>query len=151
MMPIGRRKRRGTAVCACVLSLVLCGTGAAQQSHAPQRYQVKHIASVLFQLLPLTEPLKLEEANRIPLILYGGRVYSTFMTVSYFDDKGELGPQAAAGSVTVHYDGSGHAYIEVTPERVGKVQLRVSVFFNDGTMDAENLDGDVSRPKTCEN
>jgi len=145
MARIGWKLWTGTAG-ACLLSIVLCGASAAQQDEAAQGYRVKRVVSGMLQLPPLTEPLKLEEPNRIPLILYGGGVHSAFMTLSPLAENGDPGPQYAAGPVTVQYDGSGRAYVEVTPERVGSVQVRIAVYFNNGDMEAEDVDGSVVYP-----
>jgi len=130
----------------CLLPLVLPGICAAQQTQPQHPYKVRGIASGLLQLPPLTEPLKLEQPNRISLILYGGKVHSAFMTMSSVAGNDDSAIEYAAGPAAIRYDGSGHAYVEATPERLGRVRLRISVFFNDGSMDSENVDGDVVYP-----
>jgi len=139
--------------------LLVCGSGfctvpsisasmlLAQQEATPgSAYRVKGAADGRVQMPRLSAPMKLGEPNEIPLQLHGYKVHAAVATFHYYRDDGVLIPPDGSTELTVMYHPDGSAYVNITPEKLGKLQLHMAVFFEDGKVDAANLDTEVTLP-----
>lgn len=99
------------------------------------------------QIPPLVHPLKLEQANEIPILLHGYKVFGADLSWSYYA-YGYSIPSEGFGSkdITVQFHDDGSAYVNFIPERLGKVQLSISACFEDGGMDDAEIDAEVVYP-----
>ena len=95
------------------------------------------------QILPLPGPLKLAEANEIPLRTNGFRVHSAHATWSYYLPNGYTLTPDASKEVNVKYREGGQAYVEIVPEKLGKLQLQIHTCFEDGKDSFADVDGEV--------
>ncbi len=139
-----------------VLCLILvCGggfcvvTGISQttQDEMPgTAYKVKGIVYGRLQIPPLTKPLKLEEANEIPILVNGYKVHSAFAKWSYYTTDGNLMPPDDGNEVTVMYHADGSAYVKIVPEKLGKLQLSIVASFDDGGLANARADAVVVYP-----
>jgi hypothetical protein len=139
-----------------VLCLILaCGGGffavagmsqATQDEASGTAYTVKGIVNGRLQIPPLTQPLKLEEENEIPILLHGYKVHSADASWSYYYTNSQLAPEDDAKELTVMYHEDGSAYVKIVPEKLGKLQIAMAVYFEDGGGDVARVDGEVVYP-----
>jgi len=98
-------------------------------------------------IAPLKQPLKLEEANEIPISVHGFEVYSANVSWSYYAANRDLWPTDADMDVTVMYHTDGSAYITIIPEKLGKIRLALSACFADGGAAVDWADAEVILPE----
>lgn len=100
------------------------------------------------QIPPLVHPLKLEQANEIPILLHGYKVFGADLSWSYYA-YGYSIPSEGFGSkdITVQFHDDGSAYVNFIPERLGKVQLSISAC-SGGDTDAWIVSSTVANGKT---
>jgi len=109
-------------------------------------YRITKIVTGRLTIPPITHALKLAEANEVPLQLHGHAVHSANASLEYYNKDGRQGPIKWTSDVTVMYRSDGSAYIVITPEEVGKVEVIVSMDFEDGAFDSERIDASVVFP-----
>lgn len=109
-------------------------------------YKVKGIVNGRLQIPALTQTLKLEEANKIPILVNGYKVHSAFAKWSYYTIDGHLMPPDGGNDVTVMYHSDGSAYVSIVPEKLGKLQIAMTVYFEDGGADVARVDAEVVYP-----
>jgi hypothetical protein len=98
------------------------------------------------QIPQLTQPLKLEEENEIPILLHGYKVHSAFAQWSYYTVDGYVMPPDDGNEAAVMYHADGSAYVKIVPEKLGKVQLTIVASFEDGGLANARADAEVIYP-----
>jgi hypothetical protein len=98
------------------------------------------------QILPLTQPLKVGEANDVPIQLHGFKVHSVYATWGYY--KGESGSWVTddGKEVTVLHHPDGSTYVQIEPMKIGRLRLQLGVWFEDGGDEDESIDAEVVFP-----
>jgi hypothetical protein len=94
------------------------------------------------QILPLIQPLKVGEENEIPIQLHGYKVHYAYVSWGYYQDGGTSWVRDGGNAATIlrHEDGS--TYVQIVPDKIGKLRLQVGAWFEgggdeDGWIDAE--------------
>jgi len=107
--------------------------------------EVKGITVDRLQIPALKQSLRLEETNEIPILLHGFKVKLALAHWNY-TDVGDV-PQGDGEEVTIQYRPDGSAYVNFTPEGLGKVTYGLTIFFEDGYTESERLNAEVVLPK----
>jgi hypothetical protein len=130
----------------CLLFIFMCSESSVI-THAQEKESSSggRIAGQLQIQTPKT-PLKLGKESEVPLMLHERNARLIHIKLSYYDGKGFLEPPDAdlVCPILTHADGS--TYVEVTPEKSGKVQISITVDFVDGTYDTQFMDTEVTLP-----
>jgi hypothetical protein len=121
-------------------SICLRAQESAQADNLRTGYISKGFAKGRLNILTLTNPLKLEEANEVPIELHGYKVHSVHVRVSYNDGYASRYPGFAQMDVPIMYHRDGSAFISIIPENLGKLHLQIDVDFDDGYFDVAKLD-----------
>jgi hypothetical protein len=98
------------------------------------------------QLRSVGSELKLAEPNRIDLDLHGYRVRSAYAEWASYHGTVKHPLDTEPDSLAVMYDQNGQAYVNVTPLRLGRVELRVLIDFEDGASASARIDLQVVAP-----
>jgi hypothetical protein len=109
-----------------------------------------HVVTGRVQISAVTQPLKLAEPNPISLNSNGPKVTSVIAGWGYYVRGGVMHPVNVNDDILpVSYDSRGGASVNVTPRRLGKVQLTLFVTFEDGGFERKKIDlqvGPSERP-----
>jgi len=125
----------------------ICATSpTAVQNVSPCAQDVKIVQGRL-EIPALKHPLKLEEANEIPIVVHGYKVYSANASWSYYTNSGDLWPPDDEKVVAVLYHGDDSPYVEIIPEKLGKLRLGISSCFEDGGAASASVDAEVVFPE----
>jgi hypothetical protein len=94
--------------------------------------------------LPTTE-MAVAQANRVPLDLHGSTV--TQISVEWrFPEVARDGQYSWVSSEeALQQESDGSAYVNFVPVRMGKLELRILVYFADGGIDDDNLEVNIDR------
>jgi hypothetical protein len=135
----------------CALSLAgylfwLISPAAAQEKAPEPSYRVSGMVKDRLELPHPTLALKLGRPNDVPVQLHGYAVHSTDASFTYFDPSGNTQSYGRDTEVTMKYHPDGGAYVEVFPERVGKAELYIGVFFSDGGVQSARVVAEVALP-----
>jgi hypothetical protein len=98
------------------------------------------------QIPTVAEPLKLAEPNPISLQSNGQKITSVTARWGYYD-RGTLMHPVNEGTdiLPVIYDSTGGASVNVTPRRLGKVQLMLFISFEDWGFERKTIDLQVGQ------
>lgn len=107
----------------------------------------KEIPEGRLAIIPLKQPLKLEEANEIRISVHGYNVHSANVSWSYYTVNGDLWSPDARMNVTVMYHADGSPYVRIVPEKLGKLRLALSACFDDGGSAVDSVDAEVVLPE----
>ncbi len=130
----------------CLLSGRVCVAQDLPSSATNDPYQTTSIVDGRVTLPAQSSPLRLAESNEIPLRLNGYAVHSAEASLSYFGKQGSPGPIQSSSVVAVMHHADGSAYITITPEELGKVEVIVAIDFEDGAFESERMDYSVVLP-----
>ncbi len=130
----------------CLLSGGACDAQGSSSRSTEKQYQTTSIGDGRVSILALSDPLRLAESNEIPLRLNGYAVHSAEASLSYFGKQRSPGPIESSSVVAVMHHADGSAYITITPEELGKVEVIVVIDFEDGAFESERMDYSVVLP-----
>lgn len=120
----------------------------AQSTSTSQRYRVKGSATGRVFATAPGNPLILEEPNRILLTLSHDKIHHIWVSLSYDGPNGtRLRPPHSSMQGQLLSDTGGNEYINITPRRLGRLQVYITVFFDDGLVDNAHFDADVVLPE----
>lgn len=133
-----------------VVSYFLCSAGLISTAWS-QSVQEHHIVAGRVQIPTVTEAVKVAEPNQILLQSGWQRVTSVVASWAYYNGDGFLERpfNEKDDILPVSYESGGGAYVNVTPRRLGKVQLTLFVSFADGGVERKMIDlqvGQSGRP-----
>lgn len=132
-----------------VASSVLCLFSAnitmaqATTIYTNQNLKVTGIAKGRFELAPSTRQFKVAEANPIDIHMHDTNVHAAHIALRYFDEKGNSAGLEGYSELVFKYHDDGTRYFNITPQRVGKMQIVVTVMFEDGRVEIEKIDDAV--------
>jgi hypothetical protein len=104
-----------------------------------QNLKVTGIAKGRYELAPSTRQFKAAEANPIDIQMHDTNVHAAHITLRYIDDKGESTGLEGYSELVFKYHEDGSRYFNITPQRVGKMQIVVTVMFEDGRVEIEKI------------
>jgi hypothetical protein len=131
--------------CAAILCVTYSPVNAQEKTPEPS-YLARSIVKGRLELSHQTEVLKLGRPNDVPVQLHGYAVHSAFASFTYFDSSGNTLFYGPDTEVTMKHHSDGSAYIEVVPERAGKAELQLGVFFADGGAQSATVVAEVTLP-----
>jgi len=134
--------------CALLLMTGSCALLSGQSSPATQSYRVKGSATGRVFATAPSNPLILEEPNRIPLTLSNDKIHDIRVELTYDGPNGTLvSPPHSSMQGQLLSGADGNEYINITPNRLGKLHAYITVFFDDGLVDDAHFDADVVMPE----
>jgi len=118
----------------------------AQDKASESSYRVRGLVKGRLELPHQTRPLKLGMPNNVPVQLHGYAVHSAFAQFTYLDSAGNTLFDGRETEAALKYNSDGSAYLVVVPERVGKAELWLGVYFEDGGAQSARVGVDVALP-----
>jgi hypothetical protein len=107
----------------------------------------KGVAQGRFQIPPLKQPLRLEENAEIPIVLHDSGIQLATASWSYDEAHGGDVPRGDSGELTINHRPDRSAYVNFTPEGLGKGSFALTVYFEDGKMETERIETEVVLPE----
>lgn len=127
-------------------ALTFAGAGAQITKLNTGGYKVRGETAGRAEVLSRTQPLRLEEPNQISLRVHGYAVHSVGASFVYYDSNGMPEPETAEADLPLMHHPDGVSFVNVVPERIGKVHLDLNVYFLDGMVEGGRLDTEVVLP-----
>jgi hypothetical protein len=118
-----------------------------QDTQSESASSFKGLSKGRLEISPLKQPLRLEETAEIPLVLHGFAINVVRASWRYDETSGKAVPRGDSEEVVIKYHPDGTAYVNFTPEGLGKVNFAVTIYFEDGYIETERLDAEVILPE----
>lgn len=125
-------------LCAATLLVTSCRALYSQQS--PANFKVTGIAKGRFEISSTTKQLKLAEPNEIAIQMHGFEAHSSRASLKYLDNNGSSAGFEGYTELVFKYHEDGSRYFNITPQKLGKLQIIITVIFNDGRIEIEKID-----------
>lgn len=136
----------------CCMALIMTGSYAVafgQNSSENSTYYAKGEVTGRVVATAPSNPLILEQANRIPLTLSKDKIHDVEVRLYYDRPDGIYlrPPHSFLQDQNILSDADGNAYINITPTRLGRMHADITVSFADGLVDLTHFDADVVLPE----
>jgi hypothetical protein len=128
------------------VSLLFCSASVISASSWSQSTK-EHMVSGRVQIPAITHALKLAEPNQISIQTSGQRITSVLAGWVHYVGNSPVPSREDDVVLPVSYDSNGSASINVTPLKLGKVQLILFISFEDGGVERKTIDLQVSQSK----
>jgi hypothetical protein len=116
--------------------------GAALQAlgqQPPQDITITGMVKGRFEITPLSRQLKLGQPNEISVKLHADEPHSARAILKYLDDQGGSGGFEGYTELVFKYHEDGRRYFNITPPKLGKLQIIITVTFEDGRVEIEKM------------
>lgn len=144
LMKVGTWRGKFLEYCGLGICATMClhtSVQAAAQGNVNTDYRVIGVAKGRLNIPPLSQPLKLEEPNEIPVRVHGDyEIHSVSLSLDYTDTTYSHYFERADMEVTLMHHQDGSAYVSLTPENLGHVRIHLQVEFEDGFMEVAHFD-----------
>lgn len=104
-----------------------------------QNLKITGITKGRYELSPSTLQFKVAEPSPISIQMHDTNVHAAHITLRYIDEKGESTGVEGYSELVFKYHEDGSRYFYITPQKVGKMQVVVTVMFEDGRIEIEKI------------
>jgi hypothetical protein len=138
--------RTSLAACALFLFTALCFFSSLVTSaqstniYTNQNLKITGIAKGRYVLTPLSRQFKVAVASEVAVQIHDNNVHAAHITLKYVDDKGVSTGLEGYSELVFKYHDDGTRYFSITPQNVGKMQIVVTVMFEDGRVEVEKIE-----------
>ena len=128
-----------TFILLCFFSVAVTCAQSPTTIYTNQNLRVTGIAKGRYELTPSSKQFKVDIANEVAVQIHDNDVHAAHATLKYIDEKGESTGLEGYTELVFKYHDDGSRYFNITPQRVGKMQLVVTVMFEDGRVEIEKI------------
>jgi hypothetical protein len=140
-----RRKLTGISLQLLLCSILMgCSFSLSGQSTAGAHpWQLRSVVSGRIDPVRLTNPLRAGEKNQIPVVVHGGTVSEIRVWLNERLPDNHTRPFHAPVTTELRHRANGDSYVEIAPDVLGSVQIRLEFHFSDGDAELSRFDAEI--------